>query len=778
MPNFLKRLELNGFKSFAGKTVLEFPAGIVAVVGPNGSGKSNIVDALRWLLGEREAKNLRGGRVEDLIFAGTQKRARAGMAAASLHFENREKFFPVDFEEVAVTRQVSRGGESKYFLNKSEVLLRDLVDFFAKARMGSRGLIIIGQGDSDLFIRSSPAERREMIEELLGLREYQLKKADAERRLAASRINLDKTKALAGEILPHLRSLRRQAGRWERRGALEEELRGLESRYFGFQLGEIAEKSRAADERVAAGRREWEALEKERRGAEARQAEIEARRPEEKQALAAVRGEIRALAEKRSALQKDIGRIEAQAELMETAARGAPAAARGGISGAGIAADRLFELLQTVKRELEHALEGEPIELHAAVENILEEIGDVLSEAPAVAEGGAKGTAAGGAAAAELKARLGALAKDLEALDAGLAALREKERAFEEGQEGFYAEFKAAVAAVAAARDRIGEWEAGSRERTMEKERLVLRREEIVRQISQAGRNPAEFAPAEKADAAGTRAADAAAKMGAPELAEMERRIMRLRGELAAIGEVDEALMKEARETEERYSFLARESEDLAKAVADLGALMQELSEKVKVEFAKSLAEINGEFGKFFALMFGGGAAKLTLERPRAPKRQGGEGGGAEGDSETPEEAGKSAPDGIGTDGAAAGIAADESEFAKDPGVNIEVRLPRKKIASLDMLSGGERSLVGIAALFAMVSVSPPPFLVLDEIDAPLDERNARRFGEMLKEFSKKTQFIVVTHNRATMEAADILYGVTLGEDGASKVVSLKLESA
>ncbi len=108
MSHFLKRLELNGFKSFAGKTVLEFPAGIVAVVGPNGSGKSNIVDAVRWLLGERDAKNLRGARVEDLIFAGTQKRARVGMAQASLYFENKNKFFPVDFEEVVVSRQIDR----------------------------------------------------------------------------------------------------------------------------------------------------------------------------------------------------------------------------------------------------------------------------------------------------------------------------------------------------------------------------------------------------------------------------------------------------------------------------------------------------------------------------------------------------------------------------------------------------------------------------------------------------------------------------------------------
>src|SRR5271170_6239093 len=252
MSHFLKRLELNGFKFFANRTVLEFPAGIVAIVGPNGSGKSNIVDAMRWLLGERDAKNLRGAKVEDLIFAGTQKRARVGMATASLHFENRNKFFPVDFEEVAITRQISRSGDSKYFLNKSEVLLRDLVDFFAKARLGSRGLIIIGQGDSDLFIRSTPMERREMIEEILGLREYQLKKSDAERRLKSSQINLDKTAALIEEILPHLRSLKRQTARWEKRGQLEDELKGLENQFFGSQFHEIQESLSAAQKKIDA----------------------------------------------------------------------------------------------------------------------------------------------------------------------------------------------------------------------------------------------------------------------------------------------------------------------------------------------------------------------------------------------------------------------------------------------------------------------------------------------------------------------------------------------
>ncbi len=730
MSHFLKRLELNGFKSFAGKTVLEFPAGIVAIVGPNGSGKSNIVDAVRWLLGEREAKNLRGGKVEDLIFSGTQKRARVGMANASLHFENKNKFFPVDFEEVAIMRQITRGGDSKYFLNKSEVLLRDLVGFFAKARLGSRGLIIIGQGDSDLFIRSTPMERREMIEEILGLREYQLKRGDAERRLKNSRINLDKTKALVEEILPHLRSLKRQTNRWERRGALQEELRGLEDQFFGFQLKQLSEKGKVIAERITADKKQLDLLMEARHVAEARQAEIEASQPEEKKGLTVIKTEIQSLLSRKGELQKDLGRLEARIEF-------APAAAGAAVDGPSHG--RLTALINAVKDELERALQEDALELHATVENILEEIRDVLQERKEEQPDNTNDT---------LRPQLEKISKDLAGLEKEILTLREKEKSFEQSQEGFYKNFKATVAEVQAAKDRVGEWEDRNREQVLEKERIDLHREEILRQIEQAGRKVEEFSHV-----------TVASETHETALHETESRIFRLRGDLASIGEIDEALMKEARDTEARYTFLAKESEDLEKAVADLTHLMQELNEKIKTEFDKSLSKINDEFNKFFALMFGGGMAKLKVEKPRVFKKEEEEDGDlpAEGMETIEEEK-------------------EEDVIQKDGGVEIDIKLPRKKVTSLDMLSGGERSLVGIAALFAMVSVSPPPFLVLDEIDAPLDERNARRFGEMLKDFSRHTQFVVVTHNRATMEAADILYGVTLDEDGSSKVISLKLE--
>jgi len=235
----LKSLELNGFKSFASKTVLDFPAGITAIVGPNGSGKSNIIDAVRWLLGERESKNLRSVKAEDLIFNGTPKKAKMSMAQAGLHFNNESGFFPVDFKEVAINKRVGRDGVSQYFINKSEVRHKDIIDFFSRSRLGTKGLTIIGQGDSDLFVKASNEERRAMIEEILGLREYQLKKNEAERKLKNTGFNLEKVSAMMAEVAPRLRMLKRQTGKWLKRAEIENELKSLEDFYFSKKLKEI-----------------------------------------------------------------------------------------------------------------------------------------------------------------------------------------------------------------------------------------------------------------------------------------------------------------------------------------------------------------------------------------------------------------------------------------------------------------------------------------------------------------------------------------------------------
>ena len=427
--------------------------------------------------------------------------------------------------------------------------------------------------------------------------------------------------------------------------------------------------------------------------------------------------------------------------------------------------EQYIDVLQKIKTELEEVLNEEPVAVLAAIETVLDEIADALEERPARSvSSAAEGEASSEAAIPDaLKREFETAARDMADIEKSIAALRDQEKTLEAGQEEFYNTFKGAVADVQAAQGKLDAWEKANRELQLEKERIDLRREEVLHQIEQAGRHVEEFRE-------GTSLEDAVAATATSGFSgntqDMEHRIFRLRGDLASMGEVDQALVKEAEDTTKRHEFLLKESEDLTKAVSDLTALLQELNEKIKSEFEKSIHKINDEFDKFFNMMFDGGSAKLRVLKPKSElagddeseNADGGRGAGADGIS--PDEATE-----------------EELIMEKNGGVEIEVKLPRKKVATLDALSGGERSLVGIAALFAMVSVSPPPFLVLDEIDAPLDERNARRFGTMLKDFSRRTQFIVVTHNRATMEAADILYGVTLAEDGSSKVVSLKLEA-
>jgi len=728
MPHLLKRLELNGFKSFAGRTVLEFPAGITAIVGPNGSGKSNIIDAIRWLLGERDARNLRGSKGDDLIFAGTPKRPRVGLAQAALYFENHKKFFPVEYAEVAVSRQVNRDGSNEYFLNKSEVRLKDLVDFFATARLGSRGITVITQGNSDMVLRASPAERREMIEEVLGLKEYQMKKYDAGRRLAHAQTNLEKARALREEILPHLRSLKRQTSRWERRGELEAELHKLENAFFGKQLVEFAEQAKMLSVSLAEHHARQGALAAAKEKADKELEQLEANSPKERAELKEIKAGIQRSLARRSELQKELGRLEAKVEL---AAKRPPAAAQ------GISMENLLETVQDIRKVLEGSLSSSEQDLRQAV-------GHALNRIKALFEG-SKAESQPAALPPELAQEFERARKLFQTAEDEIKALQDKETSLEKNQEAFYAAFKSALAATQSAQASLDSWNRIEEEKKLNAERITMHREEVERQILQAGRSVEEFKRAPEGE-------DAILPPNA------EDRMFRLRGELAAMGEADEAVVKEAKETEERYAFLERESKDLTKAAEDLKVLIRDLTTKVAVEFNAALKKINDEFQKFFELMFGGGTARLVLEK-KEPKVKAQDEEEGEAIAAKPEEE------------------AEEPQEEKEPGIDIKVSLPRKRVSSLDALSGGERSLVGIATLFALISVSPPPFLVLDEIDAPLDDRNARRFSDMLKEFSKETQFIIVTHNRATMEAADVLYGVTLAEDGTSKVLSVKLEN-
>src|SRR3712207_6649969 len=187
---FLKSIEIRGFKSFANKTELIFKEGITAVVGPNGSGKSNISDAIRWVLGEQSVKSLRGGKMEDVIFAGTQFRKPVGLAQVSLVLDNSDSKLPIDYSDVTISRRIYRSGESEYYINNTQCRLRDIQELFMDTGIGKEGYSIIGQGKIDAILSGKPEERRSLLEEAAGIVKFKKRKEEAERKLQSTEENL------------------------------------------------------------------------------------------------------------------------------------------------------------------------------------------------------------------------------------------------------------------------------------------------------------------------------------------------------------------------------------------------------------------------------------------------------------------------------------------------------------------------------------------------------------------------------------------------------------
>ena len=212
---YLKRLEIQGFKSFAQKTTLEFGPGITAIVGPNGSGKSNVADSLRWVLGEQSAKIIRGKKADDVIFAGSDKKARLGLCEVFATFDNSDHRISLDAAEVSIGRRVDRTGNSEYLLNGQQVRLLDIIDLVLKSNIGTSRYTVIGQGTIDQMILAGPQEVKNLLDEASGVKTYYIRREKTLRRLDQTAQNLMRAEDLIAEIAPRLRSLRRQAKRME-----------------------------------------------------------------------------------------------------------------------------------------------------------------------------------------------------------------------------------------------------------------------------------------------------------------------------------------------------------------------------------------------------------------------------------------------------------------------------------------------------------------------------------------------------------------------------------
>ncbi|MFA5926404.1 MAG: AAA family ATPase [Parcubacteria group bacterium] len=772
---YLKRIEITGFKSFANKTILDFSpsaklsengrnCGVTAIVGPNGSGKSNVADAIKWAMGEQSFKSLRGKKSEDVIFAGSGKKAQLGSAKVSLFFDNSDKSIPIEFEEVIISRKIFRSGEGEYSINNSKVRLSDIADLLAKAGVGQRSYCIINQGMADAILNATPVERRIILEEAAGVKQYQLKKERSLRKLEATRQNIIRASDLMREIEPHLRVLLRQSEKAKKGKDVTQALREKQNIFYGNLWHNFQEEK----DRVLAAKEE-ESREEMKIQRNIDDLEIRIKKEtkdnsgfdERRDSLGKNRDEIY---EKINDARQELAMVGARIEIEKEKARNIEIIREIPVDMPYIR-EKIKEI-QSKYFEMEERLckmkdINELEEMKPELAGLREEIKRLWQE---VSEG--KKSSQGRSAEEAGKKRENIvnlkIIGELEEKKKGISGKIER---LNQELENNRRDTDKLIQTDRETREFFFKLEAGLREKQFEiskvRERLNGIRVEIakieVKEEDAAKRIREELGLGDPNLIENPKDGQNPTDMDA-----LEREINRLKIQAEQIGAIDPMIIEEYEETQKRYDFLSSQSEDLEKSIVTLSEVIKEMDEKIKEAFEETYKRINYEFAKYFKIIFGGGSAELVKIRVETRRNT----------KDIKEEKLNEAESADDEDEEAA----QEEEKQKEIGVEIKACPPGKRISNLNMLSGGERTLTSQALLFAIISNNPPPFTVMDEVEAALDEANSKRFGRILHELAHQTQFILISHNRETMRQASVLYGVTMGADGVSKVLSVRID--
>ncbi len=959
---YLKALEIQGFKSFPDKTRISFEKDITAIVGPNGSGKSNISDAILWVMGEQRSKALRGSKMEDVIFGGTEKRSPLGFAQVSLILDNSAHIFPSESPEIMLTRRYYRSGESEYSINRQPVRLKDIHSLLMDTGLGRDGYSIIGQGRIADIVSSKSTDRREVFEEAAGISRYRYRKEEAEHKLEKTEENLLRIRDKIEELEMQVGPLKSQAETAKRYLVLRDELRVMEISAWMTTLDKLRSQAEAvrleydqAKANLEQAKSELEALysssgnlteRMHRQDIESEQARdrlsaAESLVSECESAIAVLKANCKSSMEQKERLLRDIQEQEGRTEEIRSGIRSGETRIREILEelrglkeesdrnsnvlegcrmklksreeSAGQLTERLNRLevdgrsmdgrirmladmekeyegysraVKTVMRESERgsirgvhgpvanllrsdeecALAIETA-LGAAAQNIvidsqndgrlaiemlkrsdagratflpLDTIrGSVMQDAPerdpgfvgiaselvrfdpryeqivynllgrtVVAEtltdairmsrnngnrlrivtldgqmihsggsmtGGSSVRGSGFLTRAneleklkkqrqklansektcrdELERARSNLSQARYQLDMALedqadlrsrcSSLEAEQRTTENSVHQFQllldsltGDSETRRAAVDSAQRLIEDFRRQQQEKEARLEELRSNSAAIREEIAQISRKKLEL------EGKRTRTEKEAQERNA-QILELERQAARLEQkklsadmeekQMNALGNVNLGAIDEYERVNTRYTFLTGQRDDVEKAKKELLDIISQITGEMTDLFLTQFKEIDACFRQTFLELFGGGKAALRLE--------------------------------------------DESNVL-ECGIEIKVQPPGKALSNISLLSGGEMAFVAIALYFAILKVRPTPFCVMDEIEAALDEANVTRYAEYMRRMSDKTQFLVITHRRGTMEEADMLYGVTMQEKGVSTVVELDLEAA
>ena len=724
----LKHIKLSGFKSFVDPTKISFPTNMVGVVGPNGCGKSNVIDAVRWVLGELSAKNLRGESMVDVIFNGSEKRKASGQCSIELLFDNSTAKIGgeyASFNEVSIKRVMTRDAQSDYFINNTKCRRKDVQDIFLGTGLGPSSYAIIEQGMVSKLVSAKPDELRTHLEEAAGVSKYRERRRETESRIKRTKENLSRVKDIRDEIARLIKRLENQAKAADKYNLLKQKKSNLElDKAIIFSI-EAKNNRDDLQKKLDALNRDLKIKNAE---SETIQSQIDQFRTQNESVLneyeVAQKNfySIGAEIAKREANLQNINRSESETkESLQKAIQNLEKAKEteknfDELSPSEKAMHILDSIISTIEKfQIKNDNIGEKaIELKGLLTDILN-IATAQSKSLTDEYLSRQSDLEGQISEAE-KLKLSIenemkefVGKSSEA-ESILISLRQKQSKFNDELRELENNKS------------ISDLDSRSISENITNIRIELKTYEINldnsnKKIKEAG---IDIDSIEFSEYKGITLDDLDNK-----LTDIETKIIRL-------GAINLAAPEEIEEESKRKEDLDNQYSDLTEALDKLTGAIKKIDQETKTIFKDSFDSVNVKLKEMFPKLFGGGVAELTL-----------------------------------TD-----------DDALNAGVILMARPPGKKNSSISQLSGGEKALTALALVFAIFDLNPAPFCLLDEVDAPLDDLNTLRFIDMVEEMSKSVQFIFITHNKVSMERSDHLMGVTMQEAGVSRMVSVDVNQA
>ena len=724
----LKHIKLSGFKSFVDPTKISFPTNMVGVVGPNGCGKSNVIDAVRWVLGELSAKNLRGESMVDVIFNGSEKRKASGQCSIELLFDNSSAKIGgeyASFNEVSIKRIMTKDAQSNYFINNTKCRRKDVQEIFLGTGLGPSSYAIIEQGMVSKLVSAKPDELRTHIEEAAGVSKYRERRKETESRIKRTKENLSRVKDIRDEIARLIKRLENQAKAADRYSLLKKDKAKLElDKAILFSI-EAKNNRDNLQKKLDSHNRDLKIKNAE---CETIQSQIDQYRTENDSVLGeyetaqknfyAVGAEIA----KREANLQNINKSESETKYSLQKAKQNYEKAKESetnfdeLSPSEKAMHILNDIIYIIEK---HGINNDSIKDKA--QKLKKLLVDILNIA----------TAQSKSLTDEYLSRQNELESQIEETEKLKVSIEEEMKEYinlssdaesvltdiRQKQSKFNEELRDLEN-----KKSIADLDSRSISEKITNVRVELNTYEVNlensnKKIKEAGIDieTIDFSRYENTT-----------------FKEIEDKLIDVEAKIIKLGAINLAAPEEIAEESKRKEELDKQYNDLIEALDKLMGAIKKIDNETKTIFKDSFDAVNARLKEMFPKLFGGGMAELTL-----------------------------------TD-----------DDPLNAGVILMAHPPGKKNSSISQLSGGEKALTALALVFAIFELNPAPFCLLDEVDAPLDDLNTLRFIDMVEEMSKSVQFIFITHNKVSMERSDYLMGVTMQEAGVSRIVTVNVNQA